>query len=163
MAANQRRPDVGCQMPSEASEYYFVKFLGVAHTSCFLRCMRAVRTHVKLRHVCATQSIATRLNIVKLAIRASRWWGARSEALYRVSQPRCGRLYGHGIRRVSSCSLPTFLSEMAGDAFWALLWQPCRFQELSRSCFPPLWPDPFPSGLLRLTHGWYPPVEVVQR
>jgi hypothetical protein len=34
----------------------------VAHTSCFLRCMRPVRTHDKLSHVCATPSMGTRLN-----------------------------------------------------------------------------------------------------
>jgi hypothetical protein len=33
---------------------------------CFLRWMRTVLTHDKLRHVCATQSIGTRLNIVIL-------------------------------------------------------------------------------------------------
>jgi hypothetical protein len=42
--------------------------LWVAHTSGFLRCIRTVRTHDKLRHVCATQSTGTRPNRVILVV-----------------------------------------------------------------------------------------------
>ena len=38
--------------------------LRVAHTSRFLRCMRSVRTHGKLRHVCATQESRIKLMVV---------------------------------------------------------------------------------------------------
>ena len=48
-------------LESALAEHYFVKSFWVAHTSCFLRCMRAVRTHVKPCHVCATPGSARNL------------------------------------------------------------------------------------------------------
>ena len=64
----------------------------VAHTSCFWRCMRAVRTHGKLRHMCATQGIGTRLNkvIPRLCTESAFWLGAGCIKFY---APKFGRYF----------------------------------------------------------------------